>query len=73
MTIEVTAFYDDEVGVWVAESEDVPGLITEAPTMERLIERLQVLIPELMMLNCGKTGSFTFHIVSERIAIAQAA
>ena len=73
MTIEVTAFWDDEADVWVAESDDVPGLITEAPTMERLIERLQVLIPELMKLNCGKTGPFPFHIVSERNAIAQAA
>jgi predicted RNase H-like HicB family nuclease len=73
MTIEVTAFWDDEAAVWVAESDDVPGLITEAATMERLIERLQTLIPELMELNCGKTGPFPFHIVSERNAIAQAA
>ena len=54
-------------------SADVPGLITEAATMELLIERLQILIPELMELNCGKTGPFPFHIVSERNAIAQAA
>ncbi len=73
MTIEVTAFWDDEAAVWVAESDDVPGLITEAATMERLIERLQTLIPDLMELNCGKTGPFPFHIVSERNAIAQAA
>lgn len=73
MTIEITAFWDDEAAVWVAESDDVPGLITEAATMERLIERLQTLIPELMELNCGKTGPFPFHIVGERSAIAQAA
>ncbi len=73
MTIEVTAFWDDEAAVWVAESDDVPGLITEAATMEHLIERLQTLIPELMELNCGKTSPFPFHIVSERNAIAQAA
>ena len=73
MTIEIKAFWDEEAAVWVAESNDVPGLITEAATMERLIERLQTLIPELMELNCGKTGPFPFHIVSERNAIAQAA
>lgn len=73
MTIEIKAFWDDEAAVWVAESADVPGLITEAATMELLIERLQILIPELMELNCGKTGPFPFHIVSERNAIAQAA
>ena len=73
MTIEIKAFWDDEAEVWVAESDDVPGLITEAATMELLIERLQILIPELMELNCGKKGPFPFHIVSERNAIAQAA
>lgn len=73
MTIEITAFWDDEAAVWVAESGDVPGLIAEAETVERLIEKLQVIIPELMELNCGKTGPFPFHIVSERNAIAQAA
>lgn len=73
MTIEIKAFWDEEAAVWVAESDDVPGLITEAATMERLIERLQTLIPELMGLNCGKTGPFPFHVVSERNAVAQAA
>ncbi len=73
MTIEIKAFWDDEAAVWVAESDDVPGLITEAATMELLIERLQILIPELMGLNCNQTGSFPFHIVGERNAIARAA
>ncbi len=73
MTLEINAFWDDEAAVWVAASNDVPGLITEAATMESLIERLQIMIPELMELNCGQTGPFSFHMVSERTAIAQAA
>ena len=73
MTIEITAFWDDEAAVWVAESDDVPGLITEAATMEHLIERLQALIPELMWLNCNKIGPFPFHIIGERNVIAHAA
>lgn len=55
MTLEINAFWDDEVAVWVATSDDVPGLITEAATMESLIERLQIIIPELMELNGGQT------------------
>jgi predicted RNase H-like HicB family nuclease len=49
--IEVTAFWDDEAGVWVAESQAVPGLITEAETVEALLDKLAVLIPELLELN----------------------
>ena len=49
--IEVRAFWDDEAGVWVAESEQVPGLVTEAETVELLAAKLQTLIPELLELN----------------------
>ena len=73
MTLEINAFWDDEAAVWVATSDDVPGLVTEAATMESLIERLQVIIPELMALNCGQTGPFSFHMIGERTAVAQAA
>lgn len=49
--LTVRADWDPEAGVWVAESEDVPGLVTEADTLERLVERLRVLVPELLELN----------------------
>jgi predicted RNase H-like HicB family nuclease len=32
-TCEVDAHWDSEAGVWVAESEDIPGLVTEAESM----------------------------------------
>ena len=47
----VRAFWDNEADVWVAESDDVPGLITEADTVERLIAKLQIMVPELLEAN----------------------
>jgi len=47
----IEAVWDDEAEVWVAESDDVPGLITEADSRDQLIEKLAVLIPELLELN----------------------
>lgn len=47
----VEAAWDPGVGVWVATSDDVPGLATEADTIESLAERLRVLIPELLTAN----------------------
>ena len=41
MTIQVRAFWDEEAKVWVAESDDVPGLVTEAPSVDQLIEKLK--------------------------------
>ena len=47
----VQADWDHETGVWVATSDDVPGLATEATTIEALAEKLQTMIPELLEAN----------------------
>ena len=47
----VTAEWDDEAQVWVASSDDVPGLATGAETLESLIEKLKIVIPELLVEN----------------------
>lgn len=47
----VIAKWDSEAKVWVAESDDIPGLVTEADTLERLIERITAVAPELLALN----------------------
>jgi predicted RNase H-like HicB family nuclease len=49
--INVEAFWDEEGHVWVASSNDVPGLITEADTMEHLMQKLKIVIPELLHAN----------------------
>ncbi len=66
MPLQVHAFWDDDAKVWVAESEDVPGLATEAESVDRLIEKLKVLIPELLAEN-GRpaSGDIPFQLVSE--------
>lgn len=55
--LHVKAVWDGEAQVWVAESDDVPGLITEAASETGLVEKLSVLIPELLELNDPR-GSF---------------
>ena len=52
-TYEVEARWDSEVGVWVAESEDIPGLVAEAESLNALVEKIRVLAPELFELNGG--------------------
>ena len=47
----IQARWDSEGGVWVAESEDVPGLVAEAESPNALTEKLRTLIPELLELN----------------------
>jgi hypothetical protein len=47
----VRADWDPDARLCVADSDDVPGLATEAETVERLMAKLQVMIPELLELN----------------------
>jgi predicted RNase H-like HicB family nuclease len=50
-TYHVLADWDPEANVWVATSDDVPGLATEAETIEGLTTRLRTIIPELLEAN----------------------
>lgn len=47
----VYAMWDEEAKVWTVRSDDVPGLATEAPTLDALVPKLQVMIPELLDAN----------------------
>jgi predicted RNase H-like HicB family nuclease len=49
--ILVSAIWDPEAKVWVAESDQVPGLATGADTLEELVEKLKVAVPELLAEN----------------------
>lgn len=47
----IRADWDDEAKVWVATSEEVLGLATEADTIPALIEKLGRILPELLVEN----------------------
>lgn len=67
----ITALWDEEVRVWSAYSDDVPGLATEAPTLDKLVEKLQVIIPELLEANGhGDGDEIPFELVSTLTAVA---
>lgn len=51
MKLTVQAVWDSDAKVWVATSENVPGLATEAATIEALTSKLHKMIPELLILN----------------------
>jgi hypothetical protein len=70
----VRAEWDEEAMVWVATSDDVPGLASEAVTIEILVEKLKVMIPELLMANNTPFGDeVPFEIITRRFELAQRA
>ena len=68
----VSAFWDEEAKVWVTTSDDVPGLATEAETVELLLGKLRVMIPELLELSGNTIQSETpFHLHADCVDVAR--
>lgn len=66
------AEWDEVARVWVATSDDVPGLATEEDNLKGLIEKLKVMIPELLDVNETKgEREVPFELLTRRFEIAQ--
>jgi hypothetical protein len=51
--ITIDARWDGEAAVWIATSNDVPGLVVEAETWPAMIEEVRLVLPELLELSGG--------------------
>ena len=70
--IVVRAMWDPEAHVWVAESPDVPGLVTEAETIPALEAKLPNLIRDLLETDEGEsTVEFPVQIIAETFTRVQ--
>ena len=65
MNYKVNMLWDDEAGVWVATSDDIPGLVLESGSFDALLERVRFAAPELLKMNNSKQP-LTLSFVSER-------
>jgi len=70
----VRADWDQEAGVWVAASDDVPGLATEADTLEALCAKLERMVPELLQANgMPLDAEVPYELLARRFSVAQTA
>ena len=63
--VEVDFLWDPEAKVWVATSDQVPGLVLEDGSFDALAERVKFAIPELLELN-GLPGNALLNFHTER-------
>ena len=47
----ITLTWDDESSVWIAESDDIPGLILEDNSFDTLVKRVKIAVPDLLELD----------------------
>lgn len=46
--ISIQARWDGDASVWIATSDDVPGLVVEADSWPSMIEEVRLILPDLM-------------------------
>ena len=66
MEYKVTLSWDPDAAVWIATSEDIPGLVLESGSFDALIERVRFAAPELLALNGHKGSPAALTFLSER-------
>lgn len=59
-------FWDDEADVWVATSDDVPGLVLESASLDDLFDHVKDAVPELLFLNDQHPMEIDFTYDTER-------
>ena len=66
----IRAEWDEEASVWVATSDDVPGLVTEADTLEQLSTKLEAMVPELLDANGSPEGpDVPFELLARKLSV----
>ena len=65
MKYNVKLTWDNEANVWVATSDDIPGLALESNSYDALIEKVKFAVPELLELNNNNSAK-EIHFISER-------
>lgn len=66
MNYTITFTWDEEACVWIAESDDIPGLVLESGSFDALLERTRFAVPELLALNHMDTHALSLTFRSER-------
>jgi hypothetical protein len=66
--ITIQARWDGEASVWLATSDDVPGLVVEADTWPGMINEVELILPELLEVagQGGERLSLTFRAEEHR-------
>ena len=65
----IDLLWDDEASVWIAESQDLPGLILESESFDTLVERVKKAVPELLELSGTVHTQIKLHFKAERLAV----
>jgi hypothetical protein len=62
----ITLSWDGEAAVWIATSDQVPGLVLESGSLDVLMERVRLAVPDLLTLNGYSDRTVSLCLRAER-------
>ena len=65
----ITLQWDDEDSVWIAESQDIPGLILESSSFDELVKKVKLAVPELLEISGINQTQTKLHFKAEQLAV----
>lgn len=58
--------WDADPSVWIATSNDIPGLVLESGSFDALLKRTRFAVPELLELNSPEAHPLSPAFISKR-------
>jgi hypothetical protein len=58
--------WDADAGVWIATSDDVPGLVLEDESFDELVKETHLAVPTLLALNSSPRENILLDFVTHR-------
>jgi len=58
----VKLIWSDDSNKWYTETDDIPGMVLESNSFDALMEKVQLIAPDMLEANCNYVGPvhFTF-------------
>jgi predicted RNase H-like HicB family nuclease len=67
---KIQIIWDDEAEVWIAESEDLPGLVLESNSIDALIERTRLAAADLLEVSGSDASAFLDFSMTRQMIVA---
>jgi hypothetical protein len=69
MEYQIELLWDNEAGVWVATNDEIP-IALNSPSMDELIERVRLAVPEMLEMNGKLHKGIPLHFKADRVVVA---
>lgn len=64
MDCTVKLIWSEESGKWFTETDDVPGMVLESNSFDALMEKVQLIAPDMLEANCNYFGPVHFTFIA---------